>query len=134
MKGDNTMKTLITTLAVLTAALCFSAPRPPMHHGPRPAPRVFHRPPPPPRHVHHHHRPSPWPVIAGVGIGTTVAEIFRPSPPPPVVIQSTPTVVQPVVVSPTVQRVWVPGYWQETRDSYGRVISRTWIEGYWRYQ
>lgn len=132
MKGDKTMKTLITTLAVLTAALCFSAPRPPAHHGPRPAPHVFHRPPHPPRHVHHHHHPSPWPVFAGALLGSTVAEIIRPS--PAVVVQSSPTVVQPVVVSPSVQRVWVPGYWQETRDTYGRVISRVWVNGYWKYE
>ena len=105
------MKTLITTLAILTATLSFSVPRPPAHHGPRPAPHVFHRPSPPPRHVHYHH-PSPWPVVAGAFIGTTVAEIFRPS--PTVVVQSSPTVVKPVIVSPTVQRIWVPGYWQET--------------------
>ena len=30
--------------------------------------------------------------------------------------------------------VWIPGFWVEERDIYGRLIGRRWIPGRWEYR
>ncbi len=72
--------------------------------------------------------------MAGFAAGAAVSTIFAPR--TVEVVQQPVTVVQPpppVVVSPGVMSIWVPGVWVETRKN-GIVVSRQWIEGHWEYR
>ena len=80
----------------------------------------------------HHHRPAAHgivPFAVGLGIGLLTAPFVSPTPPPP----------QHVIVAPPPvtgywaerdERVWVEGYWMNTRDAYGRQV-RAWTPGHW---
>ena len=87
--------------------------------------------PAPPRH-HHHHSAAHGivPFAVGLGVGLLTAPFISPTPPPQHVIVAPPP---PPVTGHWVERderVWVEGYWMNTRDAYGRQV-RAWIPGHW---
>lgn len=117
-----------TILLLLLSIFCFVSYAKPNHsYRPSPRPHIvnhIHR----PHHIHHNHNPhinrNITPIVS-FGTGVLVGSL----------ISQQPTVIttQPIVINPSLQKVWVSGYWITEYNIFG-VAYQKYIPGHWEYR